>query len=136
MRRKSSWPLLVYVRDAAGARQTFDYTFCNKTGQVFCIATWWRRRQALHAAVDDGRYCANIGAFPKGWAYYYAEQDEPGTARWEADDVGICVEYPGPFERILTPNYSCGSNQKIQGFKSIFVDADSASVTITLDPPG
>ena len=46
------------------------------------------------------------------------------------------MEYPGPFERILTPNYSCGYNQMIQGFKGIFVDAGTATITITLDPPG
>jgi uncharacterized membrane protein len=122
--------------------QTFDYVFCNKTSikvfvavaalvspgdKRFKVQGWW---------TIPAEQCADIGAFPKGWAYYYAEQDDPGRARWEADDVGICVEYPGPFERILTPNYSCGSNQMIQGFKGIFVDAGTATMTITLDPPG
>ena len=133
---------MLFVAGSEARSQTFDYVFCNKTtikvfvavatlvsagDKRFKVAGWW---------TIPAEQCADIGAFPKGWAYYYAEQDEPGTARWEADDVGICVEYPGPFERILMPNYSCGSNQKIQGFKSIFVDAGAASVTITLNPLG
>jgi uncharacterized membrane protein len=133
---------MLFVAAGEARSQTFDYVFCNKTrvkvlvavatlvspgDKRFKVEGWW---------TIPAEQCANIGAFPKGWAYYYAEQDDPDTARWEADDVGICVEYPGPFERILTPNYSCASNQKIQGFKSIFVDADTGSVTITLNPPG
>jgi uncharacterized membrane protein len=133
---------MLFVAAGEARSQTFDYVFCNKTrikvlvavatlvspgDKRFKVEGWW---------TIPAEQCANIGAFPKGWAYYYAEQDDPDTARWEADDVGICVEYPGPFERILTPNYSCASNQKIQGFKSIFVDADTGVITITLNPPG
>jgi uncharacterized membrane protein len=91
---------MLFVAGGEARSQTFDYVFCNKTrikvlvavatlvspgDKRFKVEGWW---------TIPAEQCANIGAFPKGWAYYYAEQDDPGTARWEADDVGICVEYP------------------------------------------
>ena len=77
----------------------------------------------------------NVGSFPRGWAYYYAEQDDPGTGFWGADDVGLCVAYPGPFERILTQNYNCANNEVVQGFKGVFIEPNTGSMTVNLNPP-
>ncbi len=131
---------MLFFAPGAARSQTFDYVFCNKTSikvfvavaarvspndQRFKVQGWW--------TIPAGQ-CGNVGTFPRGWAYYYAEQDDPGTVYWGADDVQVCVNYPGPFERVLTPNYSCGSNQTLQGFKGIFIDPNTGSMTVTLNP--
>ena len=129
--------------------RTFDYVFCNQsnlnvfvavvaqlsaTDQRFKVQGWW--------TIPAGT-CGNIGAFPWGWTYYYAEEEDlperrgdPGsTVHWGGDDVEICVTYPGPFERILSESYACGANEAIQGFKGVFVKPDTGSITVTLNLP-
>jgi uncharacterized membrane protein len=132
---------MLFFASGEARSQTFDYVFCNKTNikvfvsvaarvapsdQRFKVAGWW--------TIPAGD-CANVGAFPRGWTYYYSEQDEPGTVYWGATDVSLCVQYPGPFERVLQDNYTCGSNEQVQGFKGVFVEPNTGSMTVTLSPP-
>ena len=132
---------MLFVAAGEARSQTFDYVFCNKTkikvfvavatlvsprDSRFKVAGWW---------TIPANQCGNIGSFPRGWTYYYAEQDDPGTGFWGADDVGLCVAYPGPFERILTQNYNCANNEVVQGFKGVFIEPNTGSMTVNLNPP-
>lgn len=132
---------MLFVAAGEARSQTFDYIFCNKTNIKVFVAV------AALVSPRDSRFkvkgwwtipanqCGNIGSFPRGWTYYYAEQEDPGTGFWGADDVGLCVAYPGPFERTLTQNYTCGSNEAVQGFKGVFIEPNTGSMTVNLNPP-
>jgi uncharacterized membrane protein len=132
---------MLFVAAGEARSQTFDYIFCNKTNiKVFvAVATLVSPRDSRFKVQGwwtvQPNACGNIGSFPRGWAYYYAEQDDPGTGFWGADDVGLCVTYPGPFERILTQNYTCGNNEVVQGFKGVFIEPNTGSMTVNLNPP-
>jgi uncharacterized membrane protein len=132
---------MLFIAAGEARSQTFDYVFCNKTNVKVFVAIAAQMSPKDHRFLVQGWWsipadqCGNIGAFPRGWVYYYAEQEDPGTAYWGADDDSFCVAYPGPFERILTPNYSCGTNETIQGFKAIFVEPNTGSMTVTLNLP-
>jgi uncharacterized membrane protein len=130
---------MLFVAAGEARSQTFDYVFCNRSNtkifitiatqvsprdQRFKVAGFW--------SLPAGQ-CGSVGSYPRGWVYYFAEQDEPGTGFWGGDDAGICIRYPGPFERILTPNYTCGPNETVQGFKGVFVEHNSASLTVNLN---
>ena len=132
---------MLFVAAGEARSQTFDYVFCNKTNiKVFvAVATLVSPRDSRFKVQGwwtiQPNQCGNVGSFPRGWAYYYAEQDDPGTGFWGADDVGLCVTYPGPFERILTQNYTCGNNEVVQGFKGVFIEPNTGSMTVNLNPP-
>ncbi len=132
---------MLFVAAGEARSQTFDYIFCNKTNIKVFVAV------ATQVSPSDSRFkaqgwwtipanqCGNIGSFPKGWVYYYAEQEDPGKGYWGSDDASLCVRYPGPFERILTSNYTCGNNEAVQGFRGIFVEPNMGSMTVNLNPP-
>src|SRR5487761_497537 len=92
----------LYTGTAGAQAQTFTFAVCNKTNQPAYVAIshmisvtdsrfevegWW-----TGAANSRG----NIGAFPEGWFYYYAETT---GGNW-AGTFPLCVQYPGPFSTI------------------------------------
>jgi uncharacterized membrane protein len=118
--------------------QSFDYVFCNRTGLTAYIAIVVRlgisdtRFEARGWYAAPPRQCINTGNYPSGYAYYYAEDGQNGF--WGSDHVTLCVQYPGPFQRVLTNNYTCRSNERLRGFTEVRAEPDIATMTINLNP--
>jgi uncharacterized membrane protein len=115
---------------AAGAQaQTFHFQVCNHSNVQASVAT------ASHISPTNGNFvvqgwwtvaagsCAWIGYFPQGWFYFYAEQTNTQAVVWKGTAAQICVQYPGPFTRDNSANYTCASDEELRGF----TDADIAS---------
>jgi uncharacterized membrane protein len=79
----------------------------------FVIKGWW--------TVHPGN-CVNTQYVPWGWVYLYA--DGPGNTEWRGSDQRFCVTYPGPFERTISPSYSC-SGEILKSFTGYFVQSDT-----------
>jgi uncharacterized membrane protein len=80
---------------------------CNSTGEPVNVSV------ASRVSPTDARWvvrgwwivppgeCGNLARLPKGWIYLYAMSE---GKEWAGKDVGLCVEIPGPFERIVDEN--------------------------------
>jgi len=125
---------------SAGAQaQTFHFRVCNHSDVQASVAT------ASHVSPSDNRYevqgwwsvpagsCKDIGNFPKGWFYYYAEQTNTQELVWKGSDAQICVQYPGPFDRINTENYRCASNEELRSFTSTNIANTTGTFTWNLN---
>lgn len=120
---------------STASSQTFLFRVCNESNVTAAVAI------STHVDVDDQRYavqgwwavepgdCDNIGHFPKGYIYYYAEQRNSGRRYWGGDDLMLCVRYPGPWRRINGPGYSCRSDEKLKGFVQNFIEPDTGTFT-------
>jgi uncharacterized membrane protein len=119
--------------------QTFRFQVCNRTNVSASVAT------SSLVSVGDSRFevqgwwtvgpgsCEWIGYFPQGWFYYYAEQTNTGQYVWQGKDVSLCVQYPGPFDRINIAGYNCQSNEALRGFTSDFISASTGTFTANLN---
>jgi uncharacterized membrane protein len=113
---------------AAAWSQTFLFKVCNHSDVTASVAVM------SHVDTDDDRFmvkgwwtvesgeCENIGHFPQGWFYYFAEQTGSGKLYWGGNDLKICIRHPGPWERINRRGYSCRSDEKLKGFIGKSVD--------------
>jgi uncharacterized membrane protein len=127
----------VLCTGAAGAQaQTFNFEVCNKSNVSASVAVsnlesvgasrfevqgWWTVR-----AGD----CESLGNFPQGWFYIYAEQTNTGQEVWEGD-FPLCVEFPGPFDRINTAGTTCSADN-LKQFTSELVPSTTGTFTYTL----
>jgi uncharacterized membrane protein len=117
--------------------QTFTFQVCNNskvsasvavsnlvsaTDNRFEVQGWW--------TVTSGT-CENLGDFPQGWFYIYAEQTNTGAEVWEGD-VPLCVQYPGPFEVIHTASITCDADN-LKQFNSENIPNTTGQYTFTLN---
>jgi hypothetical protein len=64
---------------------------------------------------------------------FYGEQRNSGGARfWGKNDLMLCVEYPGPFERVNTPEYTC-DKAMLKGFHAINIGPRQHEYTFTMN---
>jgi len=118
--------------------QMFNFQVCNQTGysasvavssltavgsSQFVVAGWW--------TVGAGT-CSTIGTFPQGWVYYYAEVTGNASLRWAGTALSLCVDYPGPFDRVNLPGYTCPGDD-LKGFNAEQVDPATSTFTWTLN---
>jgi uncharacterized membrane protein len=123
----------------AGAQaQMFNFQVCNQSSysasvavtsltavgsSQYEVAGWW--------TVAAGA-CSVIGTFPQGWFDYYAEVTGNPSLTWAGTTVSLCVDYPGPFDRVNVAGYTCpGDNLK--GFSGEIVAPTISTVTWTLN---
>jgi uncharacterized membrane protein len=130
--------LLGFATDRAQA-QTFAFVVCNHTNVTASVAT-----DSLVSPTDDRfvvqgwwsvppQTCSTIGNFPQGWFYYYAEETNTQAVVWSGTALQLCVQHPGPFERINTANYTCGSNEVLRGFAATEVSSTTGTFTLNLN---
>jgi uncharacterized membrane protein len=81
----------------------------------FVVKGWW--------TVDPGT-CVNTQYVPWGWVYVYAQAYSGADIDWRGSDVRLCVAYPGPFERVNTPSYSCAGNA-LKSFTGYFIETET-----------
>jgi hypothetical protein len=74
-----------------------------------------------------------IGRFANRKIYSMAtvQNDSRG---WYGGATKQCVEFPGPFETIIRPNYSCGTNGRIVGFQEFNVSETKFTWRLTGEP--
>ena len=129
----------LFVGSAGAQAQTFHFQVCNHSNVQASVAT------ASHVSPTDSNFvvqgwwtvgagsCAWIGYFPQGWFYYYAEQTNTQQIVWQGSDSKVCVDYPGPFTRNNTANYTCTSNEELRGFTGSNIASDIGTFTWTLN---
>ncbi len=129
----------LFIGSAGAQAQTFHFQVCNHSKVQASVAT------ASHVSPTDSNFviqgwwsvspgsCAWIGYFPQGWFYFYAEQTNTQELVWEGKDVQICVQYPGPFERTNTPNYTCANNEQLRGFTGANIGSNIGTYTWNLN---
>jgi uncharacterized membrane protein len=82
---------------------------------AFLIKGWW--------TVNPGA-CVNTQYVPWGWVYVYAQAYSGADIEWRGNDTRFCVTYPGPFERIISPSYTC-SGDVLKSFTAYFIESES-----------
>jgi uncharacterized membrane protein len=120
--------------------QTFNFQVCNRSGVSASVAVsgltgvgsnqwnvegWW--------TVPNGD-CRVLGSFPDGWFYYYAEQTGASQNQWTGTALNLCVQYPGPFERVNFSGYNCQSSEQLRGFNGTLMPSNEGTFTWTLNP--
>jgi uncharacterized membrane protein len=121
----------------AAKAQTFTLEVCNKTNVSASVAIsnriapgdarfevqgWW--------TVPSGN-CENLGEYPQGWFYIYAEQTNSGQIVWEGD-FPLCVQYPGPFDVVHATGTTCPSDQ-LKQFTAEDIPSTTGTYTYTLN---
>ena len=118
--------------------QTFQFQVCNTSSISASVAI------TNLVAVGDSRFevqgwwtvpagtCQIIGTYPTGWFYFYAEQTGNSQNVWQGTDAQLCVQHPGPFDRINLSGYNCQSNETLVGFTGENMAADTGTFTWTL----
>lgn len=124
---------------ATGAQaQMFNFQVCNQTnysasiavagltapgGSQFDVGGWW---------TVAPQSCSTLGSWPQGWFYYYAEVTGTGQVVWGGNAVQLCVDYPGPFDRVNLTGYTCPGDD-LKGFSGEQIDPSTATFTWTLN---
>ncbi len=99
-------------------------SYVSPTDQRFVVQGWW--------GVAPGA-CSTIGTFPQGWFYFYAEETNTQAVVWSGTAAQLCVDYPGPFQRINTANYTCQSNEVLRGFSVTQISSTTGTFTWNLN---
>jgi uncharacterized membrane protein len=117
--------------------QTFSLKVCNTSKVSASVAI------SSLVAVGDSRFevqgwwtvasgnCETLGNFPQGWFYIYAEETNNGQEVWEGD-FPLCVEFPGPFDRINAAGFTCTADN-LKQFTSEQVPSTTGTFTYTLN---
>ncbi len=50
---------------------------------------------------------------------------------WAGNDTHLCVEYPGPFQRVHNPGHTCEAHL-LRGFTQKYIPDDVGRFTLTL----
>jgi uncharacterized membrane protein len=93
-----------------------DVEFCNKTsGVVFLALSYGSAPGSGEWIVEGWKKIEAGGCFTAtvpndGKIYDYAEDDADGV--W-AGDFKLCVEHPGPFKRINSPDFACEDSELV-----------------------
>ena len=129
----------LFAGSSGAQAQTFSFVVCNHSKVEASVAT------ASHVSPTDSNFvvqgwwnvapgvCSTLGSFPQGWFYYYAEQTNTQEVVWKGTDAQVCVQYPGPFTRTNTPNYTCQSNEELRGFTGKDTGSNIGTFTWTLE---
>ena len=129
----------LFIGSAGAQAQTFTFVVCNHNNVEASVAT------ASHASATDSNFvvqgwwsvaagaCSTIGTFPQGTFYYYAEQTNTQQLVWQGKDAQVCVQYPGPFSRVNTTNYTCASNEQLRGFTLSTIGSNIGTFTWNLN---
>jgi uncharacterized membrane protein len=121
--------------------QTFNFQVCNQSGVSASVAVsgltavgsnqwnvegWW--------TVPTGS-CQVLGSFPiSSEFYYYAEQTGASQNQWSGNALNLCVQYPGPFDRINSAGYNCQSSEALREFNAASIPSNEGTFTWTLNP--
>jgi len=72
--------------------------------------------------------CRDLYSIGSGWAYFYAESDDTNLY-WSGNAARFCVNYPGPFNRYISDDYTC-SGANLKSFIGYYVDGGDFTWTL------
>lgn len=107
----------------------FDFRVCNRTDYAAATAIIARKElgaswSAIGWHAVSANSCINVGKYVKGKVYVLAKvNNEPRG--WTGNDVKQCVEFPGPFNRVISKDYVCPSTGRVLGFFEATVSEQS-----------
>jgi uncharacterized membrane protein len=117
------------VKNLEYAAKVFVFEVCNRATDPVAIAIAGRRNPDFSdltvsgwGLVDPGA-CKPLGKFARGRIYAVA-QVKGSRKGWYGNDAKYCVEFPGPFDRVVSANSSCPSSGKVVGFQEFIVTTD------------
>ena len=121
---------------------TFAFKVCNTTGlkvAMTLMTTTSPTEQRYHVhgwyVINAARTgCQDLGNWPKGYFYWYGQEDGSATQQYAiwAGTVDKCVAFPGPFDRVVVPNYSCANNEELVKFTEKLIEPGINTYTLTL----
>jgi uncharacterized caspase-like protein len=105
----------------------FMLKVCNKSPRNASVAVMGRtavKNDEWHVQgwwnVHSGQ-CSNIKRYVKGNIYLFAQEDGNASFAWKGKDLPLCVEVPGPFDRVNREDYNCHSPEKTVTFSAFSV---------------
>lgn len=107
----------------------FNLRVCNRTSYSAAVVVAGRKQLGPDWTIGgwrlvDANTCANLGRYAKGKIYTMAKVHN-GSLGWFGSSTSQCVEFPGPFERVIAKDFVCPSSGKTYGFFEISVsDSD------------
>ncbi len=117
----------------------FTFHLCNKSKYDVAlvisrmVSAEDTRFQVSGWYVVDRGECSDFGPYPKGWFYFYGERHNASSPYWGANDLKLCVAYPGPFERVNVGGYKCKKKEKLKGFIGRLVADDQDVYSFNLN---
>ena len=130
-----------FAETASAQSAFFTFRMCNRSGVTAAAVTAvrfdpgrpdiWRLQGWGILAPGE---CKNLVSGLRGWVYYYAEEAYRGGRgyTWAGDETQMCVDYPGPFDRLMPPGVTCDASE-LKGFSRSFVDGNTGLFTLNLN---
>ncbi len=79
------------------------------------------------------RNCTVLGPVSPGWVHVYGQVGGEDKGYFRESDVDLCVEYPGPFEKLIVAGANCGSGVR-RGFRRIYVSGETYLLQLPATP--
>jgi uncharacterized membrane protein len=76
------------------------------------VQGWW--------TVPAGQ-CTALSKFVKGTIHVFAQEYGNSSFAWKGNGPKLCVDFPGPFDRVNNDGYNCRSSEKQASFSSFTV---------------
>jgi uncharacterized membrane protein len=80
------------------------------------VQGWW--------TVAAGQ-CTALSKFLKGTIYVFAQEYGNSSFAWKGNGPKLCVDFPGPFDRVNHPGDNCRSSEKTASFSSFTVSDET-----------
>jgi len=120
---------------SSGSSSMADVHLCNKTSIKIYVAIGYRQAVGSANWMVEGwknispYSCFDIRVPNDSVMYDYAEDDDGGT--WGGDFM-LCVQHPGPFQRVNRGDYTCDGSE-LKGFATVDIKGLSDK-TINFNP--
>jgi uncharacterized caspase-like protein len=85
-------------------------------GDDWHVQGWW--------TVPEGQ-CSSLKKFVKGTIYLFAQEYGNSAYAWKGNGPKLCVDFPGPFDRVNRDGYNCRSSEKPASFSSFNVSDET-----------
>ena len=126
------------ARIATEQANYFNLRICNQTAYAAAVAIAGHKEvgpvwSVLGWRVVDANACRQVGRFAKGKVYTMALVHNE-LRGWFGSDTKQCVEFPGPFDRVVDKNATCPTTGKVFGFVEQTVTAGDHTWYINGEP--
>jgi uncharacterized membrane protein len=113
----------------------FQFRVCNKSSIPLFAAMLYKTGEntwRMHgwAPFKPGTCGPVRGTFPRNDFYWYVE-DAPGNVTYSGKDAYGCINSDDGFDRTVTGDYQCASNEKVVGFTKIDEAGIRDGITLT-----
>ena len=127
------------IRELERRARLFSFEICNPTTFAASAAIAGRKDPASSDWTVQGWWtiaagsCVSVGTFAKRKIYAMAKV-RGELEGWYGSDTKQCVEFPGPFQRIVSANTKCPASGKIIGFQAFDIETDTHTWRLSSNP--